>query len=116
MKEKSDRLSSARNNGHVKNVGIWIRVNIVNEVQNQNAKQCERRARRYAEANGWNVREKYCLIGVSGMSVMKHAETQRMLVDVNGRHITGLIFADLSRLSRDRDEIEHIVEFFRKNN
>src|SRR3990172_8793551 len=81
-------------------VGIWIRVSTEDQAKGESPEHHERRARMYAESKGWHVREVYHLEGVSGKAVREHAETQRMMRDVAGGRIGGLIFSKLARLAR----------------
>ncbi|HEV2561743.1 MAG TPA: recombinase family protein [Rhizomicrobium sp.] len=97
-----------------KTVGIWIRVSTEDQARGESPAVHEKRARLYAEAKGWNVREVYDLAGVSGKAVMAHSEAQRMLADVRGGRITGLIFSKLARLARNTKELLEFSEEFRK--
>src|SRR5581483_10662060 len=96
-----------------KGVGIWIRVSTEDQVRDESPEHHERRARAYAEAKGWDVREVYQLDAVSGKSVMGQPETERMLRDVRRRRITGLIFSKLARLSRNTKELLDFADIFR---
>ena len=51
------------------------------------------------------MKEVYRLEAASGKSVMNRPETQRMLDDTRGSHITGLIFSKLARLARNTKEL-----------
>lgn len=75
-----------------KAVGIWIRVSTEDQAKGESPEHHEKRARFYAEAKGWHVREVYHLEAVSGKSVMGQPETQRMLEHIENGHITGLLF------------------------
>jgi len=68
----------------------------------------------YAEMKGWTVAEVYHLEGVSGKSVLKHPETQRMMAEVEKGHITGLIFSKLERLGRNAQELLYFADFFQE--
>jgi hypothetical protein len=81
-----------------KAVGIWIRVSTEDQAQGDSPHHHEARARHYAAAKDWEVKEVYDLAGVSGKSVMEHPETKRMLADVRRGHISALIFSKLARL------------------
>jgi site-specific DNA recombinase len=94
-------------------VGIWIRVSTEDQVRGESPEHHERRARGYADAKGWNVKEVYRLDAVSGKSVMGQPETQRMLGDIASGHITGLIFSKLARLARNTRELLDFAEIFR---
>lgn len=96
-----------------KRVGIWIRVSTEDQVKGDSPEHHEQRARFYAEAKEWDVREVYHLEAVSGKSVMGHAETQRMLEHIRSGHITGLIFSKLARLARNTRELLDFAEIFR---
>src|SRR5712691_4238017 len=99
-----------------KRVGIWIRVSTEDQVRGESPEHHERRARLYAEARGWQVKEVYQLDAVSGKSVMGSPETQRMLKDIRSGHITGLVFSKLARLARNTKELLEFSEIFRACN
>ena len=107
---------------HVKNgngekaVGVWIRVSTDDQVRGESPEIHEKRARMYAEARGWKVREVYRLEAVSGKAVMHHAEAQRMLSDLRSGHIAGLIFSKLARLARNTKELLEFADVFREMN
>jgi hypothetical protein len=97
-----------------KNIGVWIRVSTEDQARGDSPAIHEARARAYATARGWTVREVYDLAGVSGKSVMAHNEARRMMADVKRGHVTGLIFSKLARLSRNLREVR-ISETFSGN-
>ncbi len=99
-----------------KTVGIWIRVSTEDQVRGESPEVHEKRARMYAEARGWQVRETYRLEAVSGKTVMEHPEAQRMLADIHSQHITGLIFSKLARLARNTKELLDFADDFRTAN
>ena len=99
-----------------KSVGIWIRVSTEDQARGESPEHHEKRARHYAEAKGWNVREVYHLEAVSGKSVINHPEAKRMLEDLESGHITGLIFSKLARLARNTRELLEFSDIFRKYN
>jgi site-specific DNA recombinase len=96
-----------------KPVGIWIRVSTDDQVKGESPEVHEKRARMYAEARDWKVRETYRLEAVSGKAVIQHAEAQRMLTDIRSGHITGLIFSKLARLARSTKELLEFADEFR---
>src|SRR5882724_8448408 len=98
-----------------KPVGIWIRVSTEDQAQGESPQHHEERAREYAKFNGWTVKEVYDLAGVSGKTVMEHAEAKRMLTDVRSGHITALIFSKLARLARNTRELLDFSDIFRQN-
>ena len=98
-----------------KRVGIWIRVSTEDQVRGESPETHERRARLYAEAKGWNVVEVYRLDAMSGKTVKEYPETKRMLEDIRGGHITGLIFSKLARLARNTKELLEFAELFREH-
>ncbi|MEI9966932.1 MAG: recombinase family protein [Candidatus Moraniibacteriota bacterium] len=58
-----------------KSVGIWIRVSTEDQVKGESPEHHLERARAYAQARGWNVKEVYDLAGLkgwSGKSVKEH--------------------------------------------
>src|SRR5262245_40858002 len=94
------------NTASPKNVGIWIRVSTEDQARGDSPEIHEERARAYATARGWTVREVYDLAGVSGKSVMEHPDARRMMADIKRGHITGLVFSKLARLSRNMRELQ----------
>ena len=99
-----------------KSVGIWIRVSTEDQAKGESPEHHLARARAYATAKGWTVKEVYDLAGVSGKSVMEHPEAKRMLADVKRSHITGLIFSKLARLARNTRELLDFSDYFRAHN
>lgn len=97
-----------------KPVGIWIRVSTENQAQGDSPEHHEQRARMFAEAKGWEVREVYHLEAVSGKSVMDHPEAQRMLADLKKGYIAALIFSKLARLARNTKELLEFADIFRE--
>jgi site-specific DNA recombinase len=97
-------------------VGIWIRVSTEDQAKGESPEHHLERGKAYALARGWKVKEIYDLAGVSGKSVMGHAEAKRMLADVKRGHITGLIFSKLARLARNTKELLDFADYFRANN
>ena len=97
-----------------KSVGIWIRVSTEDQAKGDSPEHHEERARMYAQAKEWNVKEVYHLEGISGKSVMEHPEAKRMLRDIESGHITGLIFSKLARLARNTKELLDFSDYFRK--
>src|ERR1051326_4161040 len=108
-----------RTDGHdgdgSKAVGIWIRVSTEDQARGESPEHHEQRARFYAEARGWRVREVYHLEGMSGKSVWDLPETQRMLGHIRAGHITGLIFSKLARLARNTREVLVFADLFREH-
>jgi site-specific DNA recombinase len=98
-----------------KHVGIWIRVSTEDQAEGDSPKHHEARARAYAVARGWEVKEVYDLAGVSGKDVMAHSEAKRMMDDVKRGHIQALMFSKLARLARKTDVLLHFAEFFRQH-
>lgn len=96
-----------------KPVGIWIRVSTEDQARGESPEHHEQRARYYAEAKGWAVKEVYHLEGVSGKLVSQHPETQRMLKDIRRGHIRALIFSKLARLARNTKELLEFADMFR---
>lgn len=99
-----------------KDVGVWIRVSTEDQAKGESPEHHLERAKAYALAKGWMVKEIYDLAGTSGKAVKEHAEAKRMLADVKRGHITGLIFSKLARLSRNKRELEDFAEHFRDCN
>jgi site-specific DNA recombinase len=95
-------------------VGIWIRVSTDNQVKEESPEHHEMRARLYAQAKGWEVKEVYRLNAISGKTVMEQSETKRMLKDIENGNITGLIFSKLARLARNTKELLEFAEIFQK--
>src|SRR5580700_10025881 len=101
--------------GCMKQVGIWLRVSTQDQAEGDSPEHHEKRARLYAEAKGWTVKEVYHLEGVSGKSVMEHAECKRMLDDVRKGRIQALVFSKLARLARNQRELLDFADIFREN-
>src|SRR5882757_7062410 len=97
-----------------KPVGIWIRVSTEDQAQGDSPEHHLERAKSYASARGWTVKEVYNLAGQSGKAVMSNPEAKRMMKDTERGHITGLVFSKLARLSRNRRELEDFADFFKK--
>jgi len=97
-----------------KSVGIWIRVSTEDQARGDAPEHHEERARYYAKAKNWDVREVYHLEAVSGKAVLDHPEAKRMLSHVRGGHITGLVFSKLARLARSTKELLEISDIFRE--
>ena len=97
-------------------VGIWVRVSTEDQARGESPEHHEKRARYYAEAKGWNIREVYRLEGVSGKVVMEHPEAKRMLGDIKSGRITGLIFSKLARLARSTRQLLDFADIFREYN
>lgn len=96
-----------------KPIGIWIRVSTEDQAKGESPEHHEARARMYAEARGWVVREVYHLEAVSGKSVMAHPECQRMLADIRSGRIAALVFSKLARLARNTRELLDFADIFR---
>jgi site-specific DNA recombinase len=96
-----------------KSVGIWIRVSSEDQAKGESPAHHLERARAYAIARGWTIKEVYDLAGISGKSVKEHPEARRMLADVKRGHIVGLIFSKLARLARNTKELLEFSEYFR---
>ena len=106
MKSNPTPLSQA------KVVGVWIRVSTEDQARGESPAHHLERARAYAAAKGWTVREVYDLAGVSGKTVKEHVEAKRMLADIKRGHITGLIFSKLARLARNTKELLEFADRF----
>lgn len=98
-----------------KQVGIWLRVSTEDQALGDSPEHHEQRARYYAQAKEWKVREVYHLEAVSGKSVLEHPEAKRMLRDVKSGHISGLIFSKLARLARNTRELLDFSDIFREH-
>ncbi len=98
-----------------KRVGIWVRVSTDMQVEGESPAHHEKRGRYYAEAKGWEVVAVYSLEGVSGKSVIAHAETKRMMEDIRVGKISGLIFSKLARLARNTRELLDFSDFFQQH-
>src|ERR1043166_8355279 len=98
---------------NMKPVGIWIRVSTEDQARGESPEHHEQRARFYAQAKGWTVKQVYHLEGVSGKLVSQHPETQRMLKDIRAGEIHALIFSKLARLARNTKELLEFADIFR---
>lgn len=99
-----------------KTIGIWIRVSTQDQARGESPEHHEKRARLYAEAKGWAVKEVYHLEAVSGKAVMEHPEAKRMLTDIKEGNISGIIFSKLARLARNTRELLDFADYFRDYN
>ncbi len=97
-------------------VGIWIRVSTDDQARGDSPEHHLERAKLYAQAKGFDVREVYDLAGVSGKSVKEHPEAKRMLADVKRGHIKGLIFSKLARFARNTKELLEFADHFQQHN
>ena len=98
-----------------KDIGIWIRVSSEDQARGESPAHHLERAKAYAAARGWTVKEVYDLAGISGKSVKEHPEARRMMADIKRHHITGIIFSKLARLARNTKELLEFSDFFRDN-
>lgn len=98
-----------------KNVGIWIRVSTEDQARGESPEHHEQRARYYAQAKGWTIREVYHLEAVSGKAVIGLPEAKRMLQDIEAGTISGLIFSKLARLARNTRELLEFSDIFRQH-
>jgi len=96
-----------------KPVGIWVRVSMEDQAKGDSPEHHEMRARLYAEAKGWDVKEVYHLEALSGKSVMNYPQTKKMLEDIRKKKITGLIFSKLARLARNTRELLEFADIFK---
>ena len=107
---------SAKALPETKEVGVWIRVSTEDSAKGESPEHHLERAKLYAAARGWTVKEVYDLAGLkgwSGKTVKDHPEAKRMLADVKRGHITGLIFSKLARLARNTRELLDFADYFR---
>ena len=93
-------------------VGIWIRVSTEDQAKGESPEHHEKRASFYAELKDWEVVTVYRLEGVSGKSVSRHPEAQRMLADVRQGKISALIFSKIARLARNVRELLDFADEF----
>lgn len=96
-------------------VGIWIRVSTDDQAKGDSPEHHLERAKLYAKAKNFDVREVYDLAGVSGKSVKEHPEAKRMLADVKRGHIKGLIFSKLARFARNTKELLEFADHFQQH-
>ncbi|MFA6060466.1 MAG: recombinase family protein [Taibaiella sp.] len=94
-------------------VGIWIRVSTDMQVKDESPEHHELRAKDYINAKGWKLVKTYRLDGVSGKTIMKHPETQRMLRNIKSGQINGLVFSKLVRLARNTKELLEFADIFK---
>ncbi|WP_430411343.1 recombinase family protein [Kordia sp.] len=96
------------------NVGIYVRVSIIDKKNQESPEIHENRGRKYAELKGWNVTKVYTLPSISGKSTINHSETKRMLEDIKSGTIQTLIFSKLARLARNTEELIYYSNYFQK--
>lgn len=97
-----------------KRAGIWIRVSTADQAQGESPENHLKRAQMYCQLHNWQPVEIYDLSGLSGKSVVKLPEAQRMLNDVKTGQIKGLIFSRLARLARNTRELLEIADHFKQ--
>jgi site-specific DNA recombinase len=95
-----------------KPVGVWIRVSTNGQAKGDSPAHQEHQAGQYADLKDWEVKEVYRLDAVSGKSILKHPEAQRMIQDIKRGRITGLICSKLARLARNTRELLEVAEIF----
>jgi site-specific DNA recombinase len=95
-----------------KSVGIWIRVSTEEQKNGDSPEHHLERAKAYCVARGWTIKEIYDLAGQTGKGVKDHPEAKRMMKDIERKHINGLVFSKLARLSRNRRELEDFCDYF----
>lgn len=98
------------------NVGIFVRVSVIDKKNKESPEIHEARARSFAHSKGWNVVRVYVLPGVSGKTTLNQAETQRMLKDIQMGVIEGIIFSKLARLARNTEELLFYSKYFQEHN
>ena len=97
------------------NVGIYVRVSVLDKTNAESPEIHEKRGRMYAESKGWNVVTVYMLPSVSGKSTKDHPETQKMLSDIANGKIKGLIFSKLARLARNTEQLLFYSNYFQEH-
>lgn len=97
-------------------IGIYVRVSVLDKSNSDSPETHEKRGRMYAESKGWNVKEVYMLPSVSGKSTVDHPETKRMLKDIANGKIQGLIFSKLARLARNTQQLLFYSNYFQEHN
>ena len=98
-----------------RHVGIWVRVSTEEQARGESPQHHEERARYFAKNKGWIVAEVYHLEGVSGKSVIRHPEAQRMLGDVRSGAISALLFSKIARLARNTRELLEFWDVFEEH-
>tara|TARA_R110002072_G_scaffold260722_14_gene419348 strand:- start:34883 stop:36388 length:1506 start_codon:yes stop_codon:yes gene_type:complete len=99
------------------NVGIFIRVSTLDQVNNTDSVETHiERGKLYAQAREWNVVKIYNLAGVSGKSTINHKQTLQMFDDIRSGKIEGVIISSLSRLARNTSELLEYSKFFEEQN
>jgi site-specific DNA recombinase len=97
-------------------VGIFVRVSVIDKKNKESPEIHEERGRRYAEAKGWNVVRVYMLPSISGKTTKNLIQTRQMLEDIRSGVIEGLIFSKLARLARNTEELLYYSKYFQKHN
>ncbi|WP_299223122.1 recombinase family protein [uncultured Psychroserpens sp.] len=98
------------------NVGIFVRVSVIDKKNKESPEIHEARARMFASSKGWNVSRVYVLPGVSGKTTLNQLETQKMLRDIKAGIIEGIIFSKLARLARNTEELLFYSKYFQEHN
>jgi len=99
-----------------KEIGIWIRVSDIKQVETESNLHHEIRAKSFAKSRDWKVKKTYHLDALSGKSIMGYSETKRMLSDIKAGVISGIVFSKIARLARNTRELIEISEIFDKYN
>jgi site-specific DNA recombinase len=81
-----------------KSVGIWIRVSTEDQARGESPEHHEKRARFYAESEGWKVKEVCRLGATSGKSVIGLPETQTLLPHTKSHILNPMIFLSHCKL------------------
>lgn len=97
-----------------KEVGIWVRVSDIKQVETESHIHHEIRAKSFVQSRDWKVKKIYRLEAMSGKSIMSYPETKRMLHDIRNGVISGLVFSKIARLARNTKELIEISEIFRE--
>ncbi|MFD2916815.1 recombinase family protein [Psychroserpens luteus] len=98
------------------NVGIFVRVSVIDKKNKESPEIHEERARQFAFSKGWNVVRVYVLPGISGKTTLNQVETQKMLNDIKMGVIEGIIFSKLARLARNTEELLFYSKYFQEHN
>ena len=98
-----------------KTVGIWIEALPGDLGQGDNPEAQESRARHYARAKGWAVREIYLFEQIDSEGMLENSEVKRMLNDVKKGWVSGLIMSRLANLARNTNELLKFSNHFKEN-
>jgi site-specific DNA recombinase len=96
-------------------VGLWARYGSISAAEGCSVRKQEVKCLEYAAAHEWEVVELYSPEGVSGGNVLNHSEAQRMMADIERKHIDGVVAYEFTDFSTTPRGLSRLLEFFKKH-